>query len=77
MATLFRKNEELHELQREAVKALQVGAIPHHGPVELQEEENYVMLVGEERVRLQPHALEDPQVQHLIKVSITGTGAVY
>ncbi|XP_003390571.1 PREDICTED: alpha-parvin-like [Amphimedon queenslandica] len=70
MATLFRKNEELHELQREAVKALQVGAIPHHGPVELQEEENYVMLVGEERVRLQPHALEDPQVQHLIKTII-------
>lgn len=27
------------------------------------------LVVGEERVRLQPHALEDPQVQHLIKVS--------
>ena len=30
-------------------------------------------MVGEERVRLQPHALEDPQVQHLIKVNITDT----
>ena len=27
------------------------------------------LVVGEERIRLQPHALEDPQVQHLIKVS--------
>lgn len=26
------------------------------------------VVVGEERVRLQPHALEDPQVKHLMKV---------
>lgn len=58
MATLFRKNEEckclivlllslifalVKELKREEAKALETGAILHHGPVELQEEENYVM----------------------------------
>jgi parvin len=70
MATLFRRNEEVEEWQRDKTKALEVGGSSHQGPVELQEEDNYVMLVGEERKRIQPHALEEPPVQHLIKTLI-------
>ena len=33
----------VEELQRDRAKALEVGAHSHHGPAELQEEENYVM----------------------------------
>ena len=77
----------VEELQKEGAKALEIDkGIVLNGPIELKEEDNYVMckscdlcgelseypsylVVGEERFRLQPHALEDPPVKNLITVS--------
>ena len=40
---------------------------------------NIFSVVGEERIVLQPHALEDPPVKELIKVNIISTipGIIY
>lgn len=61
---MFRSKDqqEVQELEKEGAKAISVQP---DEPIKFSDE-NYVMVVGEERTVLKPHALEDPHVRELI-----------
>jgi len=54
----------VQELEKEGAKAISLQV---DEPVKFHDE-NFVMVVGEERMVLQPHALDEPSVQELIAV---------